>query len=63
MEILKRLIDKVVGGRYFLTIVTGVVFAYAAFHKILGADVIATIITMVFTLYFTKGASQKGDQK
>ena len=63
MEILKRILDKVVGGRYFLTIVTGIVFAYVAFHKIIGADVIATIITMVFTLYFTKGNGQNGGAK
>ena len=51
---LKPMVDKAFSGRYFLTVVTGIVFAYVAIRKTINADVVATIITMVFTLYFTR---------
>lgn len=50
----KPVLDKLFSGRYFLTIMAGLVFAYASFNKIIGSDVVGTIVTMVFTLYFTK---------
>lgn len=50
----KPMLEKLFSGKYFLTIVTGIVFAYVSVKGIIGKDVIATIIVMVFTLYFTK---------
>jgi hypothetical protein len=50
----KVVVDKIFSGRYFLTIVAGIVFAYASVAKIINAEVIGAIVTMVFTLYFTK---------
>ena len=52
---IQKSVDKLLSGRFFLTIITGLVFAYVSWKKIIGADVIATIITMVFSLYFTRG--------
>ena len=46
--------DKLFSGKYFLTIVAGLVFMYCSVRGIIGKDVIATIVAMVFTLYFTK---------
>ena len=58
MEI-KPLIEKLFSGRYFLTVVTGIVFVYVSINKLITADVIATIVTMVFTLYFTRTDRQQ----
>lgn len=46
--------DKALSGRLWLTLITGLVFAYATFTKIINADVVGTIIVMVFTLYFQR---------
>ena len=59
MTIKEIITAKATSGRYFLTIITGIVFAYVAFKKIIGADVIATIITLVFSLYFSKDKSKE----
>ena len=45
---------KIYSGRYFLTVVAGIVFAYATYRGILNAESVTTIITMVFTLYFSR---------
>ena len=52
MENLK--ISNLTSGRFWLTIITGLVFAYSVYAKILTSEVIATIIVMVFTNYFNK---------
>jgi len=52
---IKDLIDSNFGsGRFWLTIITGIVFAYATFHKVLTSEAVASIITMVFVSYFQK---------
>ena len=59
--------DKLLSGRLWLTLISGIVFAYCSFTKILTADVIATILTAVFMSYFQRsdrnGTQPKGDQK
>ena len=47
-------INKLFSGKYFLTVVTGLVFVYAACNKLIDNDVIATIVAMVFSLYFSR---------
>uniref|UniRef100_A0A6M3J4J8 Uncharacterized protein n=1 Tax=viral metagenome TaxID=1070528 RepID=A0A6M3J4J8_9ZZZZ len=47
------------GGRKFLTIVAGIVFAYAVWAKILPPEAVATLLSMVFTLYFTRDRSNE----
>lgn len=46
--------DKIFSGRLWLTLITGIVFAYATFSKVINSDVVGTIIVMVFTLYFQR---------
>ena len=60
-------LDKLTSGRLWLTIITGVVFAYASWKKILDAQAIASIVTMVFQAYFLRndrnGKPTEGGQK
>ena len=47
-------LDNLISGRWWLTIITGLVFAYSVYAKILTPETTATIIVTVFTLYFSK---------
>lgn len=53
-ELLKAVLPKLFSGRYILTVACAIVFVYASFRGLIDKDVVATIITMVFTLYFTR---------
>lgn len=55
--------DKLLSGRYFLTVISGLVFAYATYTKLLNAEAVAAIITMVFINYFQKDRTQNGGIK
>jgi len=48
------MLNKLLSGRFFLTIVCGVVFAYVAMKKIIPPEAVVTIITMVFVSYFDR---------
>lgn len=50
----KEISGKLTSGRYLLTIITGVVFAYAVWKRLLNAEATATIVTMVFISYFQR---------
>lgn len=55
--------SKIWSGRFWLTIITGIVFAYAVYKNLLNSEAVCTIITTVFTAYFyrpdrTKGGNQ-----
>ena len=54
------MLAKLLSGRYFLTVVSGIVFAYAVYSKLLNAEATATIITMVFINYFQRDRIQNG---
>jgi len=56
---------KLFSGRYYLTVIAGLVFIYAVYAKILNAEATATIITMVFINYFQRDRKQEngGGQK
>lgn len=45
---------KLLSGRYVLTVITGLAFAWAVYTKSLSAEATATIITMVFVSYFQR---------
>ena len=46
--------DKLLSGRYFLTVVGGIVFAYATYKHILEAQAVSAIVTAVFMSYFNR---------
>ena len=50
--------NKLYSGRLWLTIISGLTFAYAVVFKVLTPEAIAAILTLVFTSYFNK----KGDK-
>lgn len=54
---------KLLSGRFFLTVVTGIVFAYAVISRILDAKSTAIIITMVFISYFQRTDRKNGGGK
>jgi len=61
---MKELLSKFGSGRLFLTIICGISFLYCVTHKILTAESITSIITMVFVSYFQRpDRTQQGGQK
>ena len=50
----KEFIEKLLSGRYYLTIVGGIVFAYAVWHKILEPQAPSAILTAIFMSYFQR---------
>jgi hypothetical protein len=46
---------RLLSGRLWLTVIAGLVFAYATYAKILNSEAVATILTMVFISYFQRG--------
>lgn len=52
--------NKFLSGRLFLTLISGLVFAYCSWKKVLTSEAIATIITMVFISYFQRNDRQNG---
>ena len=48
------MINKLLSGRFILTIIAGVVFAYATYKGLLKAEAVSAIITMVFVSYFNR---------
>ena len=58
----KEHIDKLLSGRFWLSIMTGIVFAYAVYAKILPEEAVAVIITMVFVSYFQRSDRSNGKE-
>ncbi len=42
------MIEKIMSGRFILTVICGIVFAYVSAKKIIPADAVISILTMVF---------------
>lgn len=57
------MINKFASGRYILTVICGVVFAYCATIKIIPVDATVSILTMVFVAYFNRSdrATENGN--
>jgi len=51
--------SKLLSGRFYLTIIAGLVFAYSVRRGILNAEATATIITMVFISYFQRDRKEE----
>ena len=50
----EKIIAKLLSGRYYLTIVGGIVFAYAVWKRILPDAATASILTSIFVSYFSR---------
>ena len=48
------MINKLTSGRFILTVICGVVFAYAAVTSLISPEAVGIIITIVFKSYFEK---------
>lgn len=53
------MLNKLLSGRFILTIITGLVFAYCCYVNKLTAEAIAAIIATVFTSYFNRADRKK----
>ncbi len=49
-----KCLDKLLSGRWILTVISGLVFAFAVWKRILPPEAISAIITMVFVSYFDR---------
>lgn len=59
---MNKIIDKIISGRYYLTIVGGMAFLYCVRERILPAEAIAAILATIFTSYFSIHRNGKGDE-
>lgn len=54
-----KCLDKVLSGRWILTVVCGFVFAFAVWKRYMPDAATASIITSVFTAYFGRNDRTK----
>lgn len=55
-----KIIEKILSGRYLLTVLSGAAFIYLTVTKQIDTAQAMTIIAMVFTLYFSRN-DRKGE--
>lgn len=55
--------DKLLSGRFWLSIIAGLVFAYATYAKILDGATVSAIVVAVFTSYFQRTDRGNGNGK
>ena len=53
------MLSKLLSGRFLLTVITGAAFGYTVINKLLPAEAIAAIISMVFISYFNRSDRKK----
>ena len=53
-------LDKVFSGRWILTVICGLVFAFCAVKKIIPPDATISIVSMVFISYFQRQDRKEG---
>ncbi len=51
--------NKLLSGRYYLTLVGGIVFAFAVWQKILEPQATSAILTAIFMSYFQRPDRQQ----
>jgi len=49
--------NHMLSGKFWLTIISGVVFAYCAWKGTLSGEAVSAIVSMVFISYFQKGVN------
>lgn len=52
--------NKLLSGRYLFTVMTAVVFGWAAYSKVLTKEQISAIIMLIIGFYFHKSDQMKG---
>ena len=57
------MLAKILSGRWILTVVGAVVFAYCAIFKVIPVDATVSILTMIFVAYFQRTDRAKGEVK
>ena len=57
--------SKLLSGRLWLTVITGLVFAWCAWSKQLNSEAVCAIISTVFVSYFTRdrASDNNGSEK
>ena len=50
----KKVIEKLLSGKYFLTVIAGIAFLYCVVHKSLPSEAIAAILMGIIMSYFQK---------
>ena len=59
-----KIVPKLMSGRYLLTVIGGLVFAYAVWRKLLEPQATASILTAIIMSYFSRNDRiQNGGQK
>lgn len=49
-----KVIEKLLSGRFILTVFGGITFVYSVYAKILPPEATASILTMIFVSYFQR---------
>jgi len=57
------MLEKLLSGRFILTLIVGCVFAYCSCTGMLGVDKVMEVILLVIYGYFTKNRSQPNPPK
>ena len=53
-KIIYTIVRKLTSGKFWLTMITGVVFAFSVIKQIIPADNVDAIVVLVFMAYFSK---------
>lgn len=52
--------EKLLSGRYLLTVIGGIGFLWCMYSKLLTAEAITSILTMIFISYFQRADRKNG---
>jgi len=55
--------EKLYSGKFLFTVITGLVFAYASYSKLLNGEQIYGVIMLVVAFYFNKPQQTNGGAK
>jgi len=56
---MNKIIEKLTSGKFLLTIIAGLVFAYCSIRQIIPPDKTYDIISVIVVAYFMKGQNGK----
>ena len=54
MSLKEQIVSKLLSGRFYLTVIGGIVFAFAVWKRIMPPEATASILTSIFTSYFMR---------